>query len=247
MEKTPITADITQKLSRFRELKNAYEKWQKETPLLEQLTNDFSEIGEYYRLQREIKKAALYADSVVIADRELQQLFNQIRSEVVSNDGDIKSEEYFWHIANKYHPDNYAIELKKIRPLVVLDDIPLEVSSLFREAREAYCLSLPAATISLCRSLIECCIVDILRRCGRITSDDDMERSGLSERIELLVGKRKTQGYDLQARIYGIISRTSEVIHANRPAEAANAFEILRDAAILAQELYGRLYRNEFK
>ncbi|QTN31225.1 hypothetical protein HZ994_02395 [Akkermansiaceae bacterium] len=213
------------------------------------LEND-PRVSRFREARERLCKLALQADAVVITDHTLHQLFEKIRNEAIKyefgENGEIESIDLFEDLADKYHPEHYAKCFAITKPLITLNNVPGEVVALVKETREAYCLRLPTACISLSRSLVERVIVDIAIRSGRLSEENRLSEMGMCDRISLLLDKSVSSTSPLRREINAFMRAASNVIHSNTVADMPSALELFREALRLTQALYGQ-YKNQFK
>lgn len=250
-------SDITEDLKCYKEFEPLWEKAVDrdmlelmKVPFEGQILSDDPRVVRFREASDRLWKLALQADSVVITDHTLHQLFEKIRNEAIKyefgENGEIESIDLFEDLADKFHPEHYAKYFAITKPLVTLNNVPDEVVALVRETREAYCLRLPTACIALCRGLVERVIVDIAIRSGRLGEADRLSGMGMCDRISLLLDKSVSSTSPLRREINAFMRATSNVIHSNTVADMPSALELFREALRLTQSLYGQ-YRSQFK
>lgn len=250
--------DITDDLKLYKELKPIWDKYRLRD-MLEQFidqdwtdypTGDDPRVNRYLILKIKLDEIAMRSDAVAITDPTLHRVFHEIRMDVfddnVGEDGMVFSDDYFYEIANKYHPSDIAPKIAATKPLVSLNLIPAEVEKLISETREAYCLGLPTACISLCRSTVERVVVDIAIRCGRIKDRDRLGQMGMCDRISLLIDRSVSHCSPLRQQINAFMAESSDVIHSNTESSMELALKLYHQSIYLIQALYGQ-YRSQIK
>lgn len=250
--------DITEDLRRYKELKSVWRNFMWRSLMEGVVDKDWSDypaeddprLDEFVRLKSKLGDVALQSYAVAITDSALHQVFHAIRvnafDEAMDKDGTIYPDDFFYDLAHKYHPNDIARKMAATRPLLSLNLIPAEVENLISETREAYCLGLPTACISLCRSTVERVIVDIALRCGRVEDDDRLGRMGMCDRISLLIDRSVSKSSPLRQQINDFMEATSNVIHSNTEADMTSALKLYHDSINLIQALYG-YYKNQIK
>ena len=249
--------DITEYLRLYKELKPVWEKYLlrewagiiNDEAIENYPTQNDLRLQQFHEVATKLSEYALHSDAVVITDTTLHRVFFDIRlgalDESMDDDGFIFSDDLYDHLAFRYSPHDIAKNLATTKPLVTLNELPVEVNALIGETREAFCLGLPTACVSLCRSLVERAIVDIAFRTGRI----DKERlgdMGMCDRISLLLDKSVSRSSPLRQEINAFMAVTSDVIHSNATADMTSAREVFADAQLLTQKLYGH-YKAQLK
>lgn len=250
--------DITNDLKLYKELEPVWDKylWRE---MIEDIVDqdwdgypakDDPRLSQFIRLKDKLGGIALQSDVVTITDPTLHRVFHAIRMNVfdenVDQDGTVFLDDFFYEIANKYHPRDIAPRMAATKPLISLNLIPSSVEGLIAETREAYCLGLPTACISLCRSTVERVIVDIAIRCGRINDEDRLGQMGMCDRISLLIDRTVSRSSPLRQQINAFMEATSNVIHSNVEADMPSALKLYHDSLAVIQALYGQ-YKNQFK
>lgn len=250
--------DITDELKLYKELEPIWDKYLERNALEDFIDQDWSDypsrddprVAQFLELKSKLNAIALQSDAVTITDPTLHRVFHSIRINVfdenVDQNGEVFSDDFFYEIAGKYHPSDIARKMAATRPLISLNLIPAEVESLISETREAYCLGLPTACISLCRSTVERVIVDIAVRCGRIKDADELGQMGMCDRISLLIDRSVSHSSPLRIQINAFMAATSDVIHSNAEADMTSALKLYHDSLGVIQSLYGQ-YRSQFK
>jgi hypothetical protein len=250
--------DITEDLKLYKELEPIWDKylWREMVEgIIDQDWGDYPakddpRLNQFVRLKSKLGDIAMQSDVVTITDSTLHRVFHAIRMNVfdenVDQDGTVFSDDFFYEIADKYHPRDIAPKMAATKPLVSLNLIPTEVESLISETREAYCLGLPTACISLCRSTVERVIVDIAVRCGRIEDEDRLGQMGMCDRISLLIDRSVSHSSPLRKEINAFMAATSNVIHSNAEAVMTSALKLYHDSLGVILALYGQ-YKNQFK
>jgi hypothetical protein len=199
---------------------------------------------EFCAIEERIGNAAVESPSVVIEDRELYQLFDRIRqswtkNNILSYNGSTVTDDLFEKLSQNYHPKYFVERLVRARPLITFIKIPQDVIDLLVEARTAYCLRLPTACISVCRSTIERAVVDIAVRIGRLKESDVQEGLRMCEKISSLIARDLTPQSPLRCGLDRFIADTSRVIHSNIKADEPEALRIYLNALELTRMLYG--------
>ncbi|MEI7910001.1 MAG: hypothetical protein WCK77_10225 [Verrucomicrobiota bacterium] len=217
---------------------------------MERKENDRREL-EISDLEERIANIAVESPTVVIDDRELHQLFHEIRQSwikynILSCNGSTVTEDLFEKLDQDYHPKYFVARLVQARPLITLIEIPQDVIDLLVEARTAFCLRLPTACISVCRSTIERAVVDIAVRIGRLKESDVQEGLRMCEKISSLIARDLTPQSQLRRELDEFLANTSRVIHSNTKADEPLALKLYLKALELTQMLYGR-YAKQLK
>jgi hypothetical protein len=249
--------DITDELRRYKELMPVWRKYMDSDwdEFAGKNVDDYPKRGdprlrEYCRIEKNLREIALDSDSVVIKDPTLHRIFHEIRKDVledtIGENGTIFTDDFFYHLADKYHPNGIAQRLSITRPLVTLNEVPAEIEALITETREAFCLDLPTACISLCRSVVERAIVDIAVRSGRLEHEYQAGNMGMCDRISLLLDRSVSRTSPLRKEINDFMRATSDVIHTNATADMASARRLFEKAQELIQKLYG-YYKSQLK
>lgn len=249
-------SDLTRDLQRYKELKplwikhidDVFDQLLDPSETAEKMTID-PRLKGFRQLERSLKHAALNSNAANISDHTLHRLFHELRKvaldENIDQDGHV-NEDFFWKVVDDQNPHQIAANIAATKPLVSLNIIPPDVESLVSETRKAYCVGLPTACISLCRSSVERVIVDIAIRTERITDEDRLGRMGMCDRISLLIDRSVSNTSPLRQDINAFMASTSDVIHSNTEASMPLALQIYHKAMQLIQSLYGH-YHKQFK
>ncbi|MCB1133178.1 MAG: hypothetical protein KDN05_18800 [Verrucomicrobiae bacterium] len=239
--------NITEDLRRYRELSPLFSRFLLSmlgTPHdPEFIAPDDPRILEHHEIGERLREAAITYPSVIIKDRELHQLFGQIRNSTINNAADdsgfITSDDLYEFLLSEYSPHEYARRLVQTKPIVTLTELPHEVIELVSEARRAYCLRLPTACISVCRSAIECAVVNIAVRIGRIKPTDTPHQLTMCAKISSLIGADLTSKSPFRRELDEFMAESSSVIHNSLKPDEDHAFRIFTKTLELAQRLYG--------
>ncbi len=206
-------------------------------------------IAEFREIEKRIESLSVESHSIVIEDAALYQLFGKIRKSALEgtldDDGGVIEDALFDKLKWEYHPEKFAKRMLQVRPLVSLTPVPADVIDLLTEARKAYCLRLPTACISVCRSTVERAVLDIAVRIGRINSSDAPEELRMCAKISALIDADLTRLSPLRREIDEFLADTSRVIHSSIKGDEPEALRLYLQALKLIGELYGR-YSKQF-
>jgi len=250
--------DITEDLKLYQELEPIWEKAWERSVLEDLIDKDWSDypsindprVDQFDKLKAKLEKIAIHSTTVTISDPTMHRVFHAMRlkafDECLDENGSVESWEVLDYLLDRYNTQDIIAGFKTTKPLVSLNDIPLEVNRLITETREAYSLGLPTACISLCRSTVERVIVDIAIRCGRVDDDDRLSDMGMCDRISLLIDRSVSRNSPLRQRINAFMEATSNVIHSNTDADMNSALNLYQESISLIQALYGQ-YQKQFK
>jgi hypothetical protein len=250
--------DITEDLKLYKELEPLFEKAWRRFVFEDLMDGDWSDhpsmddprVVLCVKLKNKLEQLAIHSASVTITDPTLHRVFHAMRLKIfdegIDENGCLESNELYDDLLDQYNPRKFVAALKRSKPLIALNSIPPDVDRLIAETREAYCLGLPTACISLCRSTVERVIVDIAIRCGRVDPGVEISEMGMCERISLLIDRSVSRNSPLRQRINAFMAATSNVIHSNTDADMDSALKLYQDSISLIQELYGA-YQKQFK
>lgn len=206
---------------------------------------------EFWDIEERIAEASVESPSLVVEDGELHQLFDKIRQSyikynILTFNGSTVTEDLFNKLDEDYNPYYFIERLVQAHPLITLIEIPQDVIDLLVEARTAYCLRLPTACISVCRSTIERAVVDIAVRIGRLEESDVQKELRMCEKISSLIARDLAPQSYTRQELNGFMADTSRVIHSNTKADEPLALTLYLKALELIKMLYGR-YAKQLK
>lgn len=187
-------------------------------------------------------------ESVVTADPHARQFIIELLNEPTKIDfEDLPVSEWMeleqkllWdRIPSEYFIRNFLAS----RPAVVLGELPPELNEMIEEARMAYAIGLPRATMSLCRTIIEFAVTDIGERRGLfdrpVTADDFYDEYPPKRRRDQVLGT----GGSLRTRFIAIYSECSAVIH-GRCSAARSVLDVLLESVELVEKIYAKNHRQ---
>lgn len=250
--------DITEDLRLYKELELVWDKyWERYAleDLLERDSSDYPDhddprVGQFLEVKARIEAIALHSAAVTITDSTLHQLFHTIRLKVLNDsfdeNGYLESNDLFDRIVDRYNPNDFIRNLSLTKPVASLILVPSRVVKLISETRQAFCLQLPTACISMSRSTVERVVIDIALRSGRIHQEEALGDMGMCDRISLLIDRSASKNSPLRKEINEFMKATSDVIHSNVEADMEMARKLYLECIRLTQALYGQ-YKNQLK
>jgi len=161
--------------------------------------------------------------------------------------GLLNSDELFEHFHSWFDINDYYISKLRVGPIIASKSVPEELMPYFDEVREAYALNLGIACTSLCRTLLETCVVKELSKI------DDYQ-----ERLRKLRKKGRRKDFSLFENIrfafdYGLIDKklkceandiriiANDVLHAlnKQPPPDKSLLDIIRGTVRIIEHFYG--------
>lgn len=250
--------NITADLRRYKELDHVFEQFIKremlelfDEPVDDDLpTRHDPRIKEFHETRERLENLVIESPSLVIEERELHQVFGELRKASVNSTlnsyGDVVSDELFDKLKWEYHPNHFVQRMLQARPLLTLIEVPQDVIRLLQEARKSYCLQLPTACISVCRSTVERAVLDIAVHIGRIKQSEAREELRMCAKISALIYADLTPQSTQRQDIDRFMADTSRVIHTSVKADEPEALRLYLKTLDLIQQLYGR-YSKQLK
>ena len=143
----------------------------------------------------------------------------------------------FHELFDEFHswfsvPDYYCRKLR-IGPIVTSKSVPSRLSEYFSEIREAYSFGLDKSCASLCRALLEICLLEKVSAIRKLKKKELL----LSETTRLACIYHLIDD-DLKDRANEVRLKANSILHRNQKSDEISVFEIVKNTVRIVEHLY---------